>query len=158
MKRQRSVSESIENDRAEKEKEKERRHATRKQNAAVRSGGGDEEGKIDEEALKVPQKKLETYEQIFKSKTEFFTTCNPDMIEEALIEHLRNKEKVEPKVNKSKYKIKFSLATKGQDDVLQNTGIVMNILKVSDSKYCVEFQKTEGNNVLFHEHFTDLMG
>jgi len=35
------------------------------------------------------------------------------MIEEALIEHLRNKEKIEPVVNKDKYKIKFSLNTVG---------------------------------------------
>jgi len=35
------------------------------------------------------------------------------MIEEALIEHLRGKEKIEPNVNKDKYKIKFALDTTG---------------------------------------------
>jgi hypothetical protein len=35
------------------------------------------------------------------------------MIEEALIEHLRGKEKIEPKINEEKYKVKFSLETTG---------------------------------------------
>jgi len=61
----------------------------------------------------VPQKELLQYEKIFAQNTAYFSSCNPDMIEEALIEHLRNKEKIEPNVNKDKYKIKFALDTTG---------------------------------------------
>jgi hypothetical protein len=53
------VNASIDADRAEKEKEKQRRHTTRKTNAAVRSGAVGEEVKMSEEALKLamqPQK------------------------------------------------------------------------------------------------------
>jgi len=78
------------------------------------------------------------------------------MIEEALIEHLRGKEKIEPSVNKDKYKIKFVLETTGQDNLTQKTDICVRILKVDDEKVCVEFTKTSGNNVLFHEHFNEI--
>ena len=73
---------------------------------------------MSEDALLKPQKELLMYEKVFAQNTEFFSTCNPDMIEEALIEHLRQKEKIEPNVNKTKYKVKFSLMTKGQDDLV----------------------------------------
>ena len=112
--------------------------------------------KMSEEALLQPQKELLAYEKVFAQNTEFFSSCNPDMIEEALVEHLRSKEKIEPAVNKSKYKIKFTLCTKGQDDITQNTEFCVRILKVDDEKVCVEFTKINGNNVLFHEHFNEI--
>jgi len=46
-----------------------------------------------------PSKELLPYEKVFAQNTEYFSTCAPDMIEEALIEHLRGKEKIEPVVN-----------------------------------------------------------
>ena len=70
----------------------------------------DKDAEIDEELmnkLMTPQKALDQYEQIFNQKTEFFSTYNPDMIEEALVQYLHNEYKVEPIVNKNKYKIKF---------------------------------------------------
>lgn len=62
-----------------------------------------------------PSKELLQYEKVFGTNTEYYSTCNPDLIEEALIQHLNEKEQVEPKVNKEHYKIKFQLVTKGQD-------------------------------------------
>ena len=55
------------------------------------------------------------YEKVFSTNTEFYSSCNPDLIEEALLQHLTEKEQVEPQVNKEHYKIKFKLVTKGQD-------------------------------------------
>ena len=58
----------------------------------MRSAGVDaEEAKFedDAESLMKPKKALEDYENLFAHKTEFFSTYNPDMIEEALLEHLR---------------------------------------------------------------------
>ena len=46
-----------------------------------------------------PQKPLDTYEQIFHKNTEFFSTYNPDMIEEALVQYIAAEYKVEPKVS-----------------------------------------------------------
>lgn len=50
---------------------------------------------------------MEAYEKTFTNNTEFFSSYNPDMIEEALIGYL-TKDKVEFKVSKDKYKIKFT--------------------------------------------------
>lgn len=63
-------------------------------------------------------KDLEEYERIFAQNTEYFSTCNPDLIEDTLVKYLKDK-KVEAKnikVNPSKYKIKFSLNQYGLDD------------------------------------------
>lgn len=100
---------SIEQERLQKKKEMETRNANRINDAVVRSGATGDEAKATEEKLKAPQKELLDYEKVFAQNTEFFSTCNPDTIEEALVEHLRNKMSVEPKVNKDKYKIKYSL-------------------------------------------------
>ena len=45
----------------------------------------------DEEQMKklmTPLKNQDTYEQIYNKNTEFFSTYNPDMIEEALAEYI----------------------------------------------------------------------
>lgn len=60
-----------------------------------------------------PSKNLEKYERIFNNNTEFFSTYNPDMIQETLINYLK-KENFEYKVRDDKYKIKFTL--RGTDD------------------------------------------
>lgn len=63
---------------------------------------------VSDEALNKPLKKLEEYDPAFVNNSEFFSSYNPDMIEEALISYL-HKEESEFKVNKEKYKIKFKL-------------------------------------------------
>lgn len=56
----------------------------------MRSGGGAEEVKLTEDALLKPKKNLEEYGgKVFAQNTEFFSSYNPDMIEEALVEYLR---------------------------------------------------------------------
>jgi len=102
-----------------------------------------------------PQKELLAYEKVFAQNTEFFSTCNPDMIEEVLCEHLRSKMNVEPKLNDQKYKIKYSLEQTGQDETIQKIDVCVRILKVDDQKVCVEFSKLSGPNVFFHENFNE---
>jgi len=46
---------------------------------------------------------------VFSTNTEFFSTYNPDMIEEAL-----KKVGVEAKVNAKQYKLKFTMVAKDQ--------------------------------------------
>jgi len=101
-----------------------------------------------------PQKQLLAYEKVFAQNTEFFSTCNPDMIEEVLCEHLRMN--VEPKLNDTKYKIKYTHETTGQDETLQKIEVCVRILKVDDQKVCVEFSKVSGPNVFFHENFNEI--
>lgn len=75
----------------------------------VRSDGRDE----DLDAME-PTKALEDYEHLFKQTTSFFSSCNPDIIEEALKTYLQDKVKGELsdlKVNDKKYKLSFKLTT-----------------------------------------------
>ena len=95
----------------------------------------------------VPQKELGKYEKVFAQNTEFFSTCNPDLIEEALVEYLRTKLNIEPSVNDKKYKVKFTIETTGQDNLVSKTDMCVRMLKVDDAKTCVEFTKLNGNNV-----------
>ena len=154
-----AVKKNIQDEKNAKEQEKKKRLDTRKKQAAVRSVQvGSEEMKMSEDALQKPKKNLEDYEQLYQSNTEFFSSYNPDMIEEALTEYLREKEKVEAKVAEGKYKIKFTLASKAQGaQEVQNTDICVRILKVNDEKVCVEFQKMSGNQTTFHEHFNEIV-
>lgn len=84
---------------------------------------------------------------MFSHKTEFFTSFSPDQIEDTLVNFLR-KEKIEPRVSKNKYKIKFikkamdELNSEMSDDV----EICVRILQVPDHDiFCVEFSKLSGN-------------
>jgi len=101
-----------------------------------------------------PSKSIDAYKKVFSTNTEFYSTYNPDMIEEALLEHLKN-ENAEPIVNKNKYKVKFTLQTKDQGGQLQIIQMCMRILLVEDEKYCVEFQRISGDQIRFHEHFNN---
>ena len=63
-------------------------------------------------------KDLEQYDKCVTSRTEFFSTQNPDIIEKIFVNYLRNKENVEPVLSKNKYKIRFT--RNGQDELNQN--------------------------------------
>jgi hypothetical protein len=43
----------------------------------------------------LPSKTLQPYERVYDNNTEFFSSYNPDMIEEALLRHLKYTENVE---------------------------------------------------------------
>lgn len=102
-----------------------------------------------------PKKNQEIYEQVFNHNTEFFSTYCPDLIEETFVNFLR-KEKIEPCVNKDKYKIKFK--KKGKDELnteaTDDVEICVRILKVHDQDiHCVEFAKISGNQTTFLKLF-----
>jgi DNA-directed RNA polymerase specialized sigma subunit len=108
---------------------------TRRKDIAMRSGP---EVNPDVACLK-PSKNLEQYEKLFGNNTEFFSTYNPDMIEEAIINYLRKK-KIEPnKVAKDKYKMKFNMETQDQGGQIQNIEMCVRILNVDDKIVCIEF-------------------
>jgi hypothetical protein len=99
-KRDKAVKASVESERQQKQAERERREEVRRQRVMRSGNHGGEEAKMDtsSEALKKPLKAIEDYEHVFSQKTQFFSSLNPDMIEEALADHLRHI-KVEPKVH-----------------------------------------------------------
>lgn len=76
------------------------------------------------------------------------------MIEEALLASLRQ-EKVEPLVNKGKYKTKFTIY--GKDDFnpecADSVEMCVRILLVPDQELCcVEFSKLSGRHTTFLKH------
>lgn len=100
------VKEQMEADRQAKAVEKSKAEEARKR--VMRSGNVvEEEMKIDFK----PTKTLEPYEQLFAKKTEFFSTYNPDMIQDSLIQYLE-KLGIKPQVNSDRYKIKFGMISK----------------------------------------------
>ena len=111
---------------------------------------------ISEEALNKPKKKMDEYEQVFANNSEFFSSYNPDMIEEAFIKYLVENN-VEHKLNKEKYKIKFKLfvTDKFNEKVTDTIEVVMRILLVkgNDSNHCcVEFTRLSGRLSAFLTH------
>ena len=76
------------------------------------------------------------------------------MIEDALLAFLRQ-EKIEPLVNKAKYKIKFTIY--GKDDFnpecSDHVEVCVRILLVPDQELCcVEFSKLNGRQTTFLKH------
>ena len=76
---------------------------------------------------------MEEYEHVFSNNTEFFSTYNPDMIEEAFVNYLVHN-KVEHTLNKNKYKVKFKLyvTDKFNEKVTESIEVTMRILHVKD--------------------------
>ena len=157
LRRDNDVKAVLEKERKEKEAEKNRRMETRRK-AAMRSGpkvSADTQFDNSEDALLKPSKNLQAYERTFANNTEFFSTYNPDMIEEAITESLRT-QKIEPsKVSKDKYKIQFTLQTKDQGGQIQKIDMCVRILNVDDKIVCVEFQRLGGDKQRFLEHYLE---
>jgi len=102
------VKEQMESDRQAKSLEKAKALDARKK--VMRSGGVEIEDDIKMENL-APSKKIDCYEKLFATNTEFFSTYNPDMIQEAICNHLQ-KIGIQFKVNADKYKVKFTMVSK----------------------------------------------
>ena len=97
---------------------------------------------------------MDEYKKVFAINTEFFSTYSPHMIEEALANHIRNQLEIEPIITKNKYKIKFSVID--SDEKKPATEMFIRILKVSDEKVCVEFQKISGDYFMFLENYNKI--
>lgn len=89
----------------------------------------------------------------FNHNTQFFSTCNPDLIEKALDTYLRNQMNAEPASNKNAYKTKFTIKSMDQGGQEMETKMCVRIMKVDEKKLCVEFQKISGNQIKFIEHY-----
>ena len=106
--------------------------------------------------VSVPTKALEQYERVYGQNTEFFSSFNPDLIEESFLGYLKtlspeqfNEDDL--KINKDKYKIKFTVVNKGKEELIERTQICMRILRVDETNYCIEFSKLGGTLSSFHK-------
>lgn len=150
----------MEAEKKQKEIEKRNKMEHRKHRAvAMRSGPEkSEESKftVDEDALMKPAKTLEDYEKLFAQNTEFYSTYNPDMIEEAIIELPKKEKKFTiQKANDKKYKLKLLIDTTDQSGAISNIQMQIRILNVDNSMVCVEFMRLEGDKQRFIEHYQE---
>lgn len=69
-----------------------RRKQVQERNAALQQQSEEEQATLDlsEEALVKPEKQMDPYHALYAHKTQFFSSYNPDMIEEALLADLRS--------------------------------------------------------------------
>ena len=100
---------------------------------------------------------MEIYSMIGSNNSQFFTTSDPDTIEESFVAYLR-KLKIEPLISKEKYKIKFTRygVHEFNHDSDDNVDVCLRIFKViiddttseesnCNDLYCVQFTKLRGN-------------
>lgn len=142
-KRNNTVKAQLEEERKAKEAEKLTRVDNRMKAAMRDIAGeiGNEESKDSVNKAMMPQKRLGEYHPVFVNRTEFFSTYNPDMIEEALNDYLRANQQAEAKNHSEKYRSEFTIKEKDEEGAEFETNFIMRILKVDDQKVCVEFQK-----------------
>lgn len=96
---------------------------------------------------------MDPYEPVFVQNTEFFSTYNPDMIEEAMLSYLAGTQ-IEVIVNNNKYKMKFKKTVKDEETgEVNELNICMRIFKVNQDKSCVEFTKLDGSEIHFYQEF-----
>ena len=92
--------------------------------------------------------------------TEFFSSYDPEYLEAALIQFVRETLGVDPVVSSKKYKIKFTLTKQhpaAQDqNITIKTEICVRILKYDQNTVCVEFQKVKGDYAHFIEVFKEM--
>lgn len=88
----------------------------------------------------------------------FKTKAHPDVIEEALLEYLKNSDITPTTVDAKKYKIKFDMTRTGIDNKPQEIGLRVSILKhaTTEGEYYVEFTKNKGPNYAFNQIYKDL--
>ena len=118
---------------------------------AMRSGLGQD---ISNEELDKPLKLMEEFDDSVAQKSQFFTSYNPDLVEDALVAYLASV-KIEPIVSKGKYKVKFTLFAKCELDPEANDNVemVVKILAVPDKNmYSVEFSRQSGHQTTFMRH------
>merc|ERR1712218_4895 len=123
----------------------------------MRSGGAkadpSKQFELTDGSIFEPKKTLEQYEKVFGQNTEFFSTYNPDMIEDAIIEALVA-QNVEPsKKANDKYKLKFTISNKDQGGTVNTIAMQVRILNVDNKMVCVEFMRLDGDKQRYNEHY-----
>ena len=106
------------------------------------------------EQLLQAKKQLEDYQQVFDQDTVFFSSYNPDMIEDALLKNLKNEGIKNVTVHQTKYKIKFEKI--GMDEQSNTEDAVMmtvRINKVDEKTHAVQFQRLRGSKISFIKYY-----
>jgi hypothetical protein len=111
----------------------------------VNRGHGDEGAEESKYGLGEESKRqLEEYVRLVNKNTEFFTTECPDTVLEEILGYFEEKG-YRAQCAKDKYKIKAEILSEEQAPV----DMTIKILKADQDKYCVEFQRTNGDQLDF---------
>lgn len=138
-----------------------RRNVVREMRSGMASAAGGEAAELDlsDEALDKPLKQMALFDNSVAHKTQFFSSYNPDLIEETLFKHITGKLQAEPLRSNNKYKIRFTLFADNEfnKEVADNVEITVRILAVPNTKLCcVEFSRVSGQHTTFMKHYQEL--
>lgn len=118
-----------------------------------RSGEGKEEEAKHELSVAASKRTIETYTEVVKKNTEFFTSETPEnLINEigGLFQELGHIVVLDAK------KYKFKVTLKQDDGTEESTApveLTVKILDASNGRFCVEFNRTGGDQLQFFDEF-----
>jgi len=107
---------------------------------------GEEESKFEVEEVK--KREIEEYVQYIQKNTEFFSNENPDILLSELAGYFEEKGQ-KFTMSDDKYKIKAAVLVEGLDPIEMN----IKILKAAHDKFCVEFNRTGGDQLEFFKQY-----
>jgi hypothetical protein len=85
---------------------------------------------------------------VINKNTEFFTTAEPDLMLDELAGYFEEKG-YKFTISKDKYKIKVTITIEDEEAF----EMTVRILKAAPGKYCVEFNRNDGDQLHFFNQF-----
>ena len=98
---------------------------------------------------------MEEYVRYVNKNTELFSTADPDYLLEELEAALVN-QGYKVNIASDKYKIKIQKDVIESEDSIYLMAMNIKILKAGTDKYCVEFNKTQGDQLSFFKEFNTI--
>ena len=98
------VRQELEAQKQEKIEQKQKTYEIYKDEQFIPNANPEKNGDLE---LFKPKKNLDDYVAVFNQNTEFFSSYNPDMIEQKLLKSLKDEGITDMKVSQDKYKVKF---------------------------------------------------
>jgi len=93
---------------------------------------------------------LDEYFRVVNKNTEVFSTYDPDTLLDTIVD-FAEKQGFKYEVAKDKYKVKLEILL-GEEKI----DITAKISKATADKYCLEFNRTGGDSILFFEQFKNI--
>lgn len=112
--------------------------------------------KFNEDTLFQPKKQLEDFDNVFDLGTVFYSTYNPDMIEERVVKAIKDEGIKNYKISKDKYKVKFEkIGIDEQDKTEDAVMMTMRIMRANQDTLAIQFQRLQGNKITFLKFYTE---
>ena len=92
---------------------------------------------------------MDEYVRFINKNTELFSTQDPDVLLEEILNYAETQGYKDYKVSKDKYKIKLPVVTK----VGEYTEMTIEILKADQNKVCIDFTRAGGDTLPFYNEF-----